>query len=96
MLRRCIESNNPRFGMILPLRGDGPEYGTMLEIRSIQTLQDGRSMVETVGSWRFKVLEKGGIDGYTVGRVERLVLPLVHPLLISLPLMLTVRMRLSL
>lgn len=73
MLRRCIESANPRFGMILPARGGATEYGTMLEIRSIQTLNDGRSMVETVGSWRFKVLEKGGLDGYTVGRVERCV-----------------------
>jgi len=43
----------------------------MLEIRSVQMLNDGRSMIETVGSWRFKVLEKGTLDGYTVGRVER-------------------------
>ncbi|KAL7416671.1 hypothetical protein BDY24DRAFT_377855 [Mrakia frigida] len=77
MLRRCIESNSPRFGMVLPPRessiGSGAvEYGTMLEIRSVQMLNDGRSMIETVGSWRFKVLEKGTLDGYTVGRVERL------------------------
>jgi Lon protease-like protein len=74
MIRRCIESNSPRFGMFLPPRvagGDAPEYGTMLEIRSVQMLSDGRSMIETVGSWRFKVLEKGKLDGYTVGRVER-------------------------
>jgi Lon protease-like protein len=43
----------------------------MLEIKSIQMLPDGRSMVETMGSYRFKVLEKGSLDGYTVGRTER-------------------------
>ncbi len=78
MLRRCIESGNPRFGMVLPARGAGNpgiagvlEYGTMLEIKSIQMLPDGRSMVETMGSYRFRVLEKGSLDGYTVGRTER-------------------------
>ncbi len=28
-------------------------------------------MLETVGSYRFRLLEKGSLDGYTVGRVER-------------------------
>ena len=49
------------------------EYGTMLEIRSVQMLSDGRSMVETWGTWRFRVLERGLLDGYMVGRVERCV-----------------------
>lgn len=43
----------------------------MLEIKSVQMLADGRSMLETVGSYRFRLLEKGSLDGYTVGRVER-------------------------
>lgn len=78
MLRRCIESGNPQFGMVLPARSNGNsnvqglcEYGTMMDIKSIQMLPDGRSMVETMGAWRFKLLEKGTLDGYTVGRVER-------------------------
>jgi Lon protease-like protein len=78
MIRRCIESANPRFGMVLPARGGGPphlqgvmEYGTMLEIQSVQMLPDGRSMVETVGAHRFKLLEKGSLDGYNVGRIEK-------------------------
>lgn len=75
MIRRCIESSSPRFGMVLPARGDRgmggiSEYGTMLEIQSVQMLPDGRSMVETVGSHRFKLLEKGNLDGYTVGKIE--------------------------
>ena len=80
MIRRCIESSSPRFGMVLPSRGTGApgthglmEYGTMLEIQSVQMLPDGRSMVETVGSYRFKLLEKGNLDGYTVGRIARWV-----------------------
>ncbi|ORX36950.1 PUA-like domain-containing protein [Kockovaella imperatae] len=79
MIRRCIESSSPRFGMVLPSHGTGQpgtqgvmEYGTMLEIQSVQMLPDGRSMVETVGSYRFKLLEKGNLDGYTVGRIERI------------------------
>lgn len=79
MLRRCVESGHPRFGMVLPARGSGNpnmagvmEYGTMLDIKSIQMLPDGRSMVEAVGTHRFRLLEKGSLDGYTVGRVERI------------------------
>jgi Lon protease-like protein len=80
MIRRCIESSVPQFGMVMPARGTGDphlqgmiEYGTLLEIQSVQMLPDGRSMVETIGISRFKVLEKGSLDGYTVGRIERYV-----------------------
>lgn len=63
--------------MVLPSRNmTGPtpgvsEFGTMLEIRSVQMLADGRSMIETVGSYRFRLLDKGALDGYTVGHIER-------------------------
>ena len=83
MIRRCIESSSPRFGMLLPARASGAsnaqgvsEYGTMLEIQSVQMLPDGRSMVETVGTHRFKLVEKGNLDGYTVGRIERFAFPI--------------------
>lgn len=75
MLRRCLESPIPRFGMVMPARPGGTspqmEYGTMLEIRSVQMLPDGRSMVETWGTHRFRLLESGTLDGYMVGRIER-------------------------
>ncbi|TFL05995.1 PUA-like domain-containing protein [Pterulicium gracile] len=67
MLRRCLEAAEPRFGMIV---SETSEYGTMLEVRSVQMLPDGRSMVETWGASRFRVVEKGTRDGYMVGRVE--------------------------
>ncbi|KAJ3741120.1 PUA-like domain-containing protein [Lentinula detonsa] len=85
MLRRCLESPRPSFGMIMSSSassssvsssnlnaGDQIEYGTMLEIRSVQTFPDGRSMVETWGVWRFRILERGLMDGYVVGRIERI------------------------
>ncbi|KZT24500.1 hypothetical protein NEOLEDRAFT_1134878 [Neolentinus lepideus HHB14362 ss-1] len=75
MLRRCL-SSTPLFGMIMPPRssasGSQTEYGTMLEIRSVQMLPDGRSMVETWGVWRFRILERAIVDGYLVGRIERI------------------------
>ncbi|KAF4619146.1 hypothetical protein D9613_005059 [Agrocybe pediades] len=76
MLRRCLESPNPRFGMIMPPKPGAPQmdYGTILEIRSVQMLPDGRSYVETIGSTRFRILERGTLDGYMVARTERQVL----------------------
>ncbi|KAK9900463.1 hypothetical protein P389DRAFT_192728 [Cystobasidium minutum MCA 4210] len=75
MMRRALESNK-RFGMVLPSRQPGSggfaQYGTMLEIRNMHTFDDGRSMVETVGVSRFKILQSGTMDGYTVAQIERI------------------------
>ena len=83
MLRRCLESSEQCFGMIMPPKPGGAqtEYGTMLEIRSVQMQPDGRSLVETWGSYRFRILERGTLDGYMVGRIERSEhsLPSSHP-----------------
>lgn len=72
MMRRALDTNK-RFGMVLPSRNNGgfSQYGTMLEIKNIQMFDDGRSLVETVGVYRFRILESGTLDGYNVGRVER-------------------------
>jgi hypothetical protein len=43
----------------------------MLRIRKVQMLPDGRSVVETWGTWRFRIMERGMLDGYVVARVER-------------------------
>ncbi|KAG9104463.1 hypothetical protein FRC06_002119 [Ceratobasidium sp. 370] len=76
MLRRCLASPIPRFGMVMPRQSanntEGNDYGTMLEIKSVQMLSDGRSMVETFGTFRFRILERGTLDGYLVGRIERI------------------------
>ena len=42
----------------------------MLEIRDIQYFPDGRSVVDTMGGRRFKVVERGTKDGYSTATVE--------------------------
>ncbi|OBZ76043.1 LON peptidase N-terminal domain and RING finger protein 1 [Grifola frondosa] len=78
MLRRCLATPHPCFGMVPPARtapaggGAGNDYGTMLAIKNVRMLPDGRSLVETWGTWRFRIMERGTLDGYTVGRIERI------------------------
>ena len=76
MLRRCLQMSTPRFGMVISPQGDAGfinEFGTMLEIRSVQMLADGRSLVQAHGAYRFRTIERGTVDGYMVARVERCV-----------------------
>ncbi|EJU06210.1 hypothetical protein DACRYDRAFT_19479 [Dacryopinax primogenitus] len=74
MLRRVMEDRTYRFGAIAQSRthSEGMEYGTMMEIRSVQMFPDGRSMLETVGTWRFRIVERGLLDGYIVAKIERI------------------------
>ncbi|KAM0197050.1 hypothetical protein ACHAPA_002560 [Fusarium lateritium] len=76
MIRRALEGDGT-FGMVIPKRRQYPgdsdfhELGTLLRIANIQFYPDGRSLIETVGLSRFRVLEHGFIDGYMVGKTER-------------------------
>jgi hypothetical protein len=38
----------------------------------MQLLPDGRSLIETTGVSRFRVLKYGTLDGYTVGQIQRI------------------------
>ena len=81
MMRRAIE-NDRTFGMIAPNRNGRwqgqlghtyfKQYGTLLRIESFQMLADGRSLIEAFGVSRFKILETEMLDGYLMGRVERI------------------------
>ncbi|KND92174.1 LON peptidase N-terminal domain and RING finger protein 1 [Tolypocladium ophioglossoides CBS 100239] len=77
MIRRALEGDRT-FGMVLPKRprhsGDTyfHELGTLLRIVNAQFYPDGRSLIETVGLSRFRVLQHGQFDGYTVGKMERI------------------------
>ncbi|KAF4503868.1 hypothetical protein G6O67_008804 [Ophiocordyceps sinensis] len=77
MIRRALEENRT-FGMVLPRRprhsGDAHfhELGTLLRIVNAQFYPDGRSLLETVGLSRFRVGQHGHLDGYVVGRTERI------------------------
>ena len=42
----------------------------MLEIRDIHVFRDGRSVIDTRGRRRFRVLERRVRDGYNVATVE--------------------------
>ncbi|XP_045154492.1 LON peptidase N-terminal domain and RING finger protein 3 [Echinops telfairi] len=71
MMRRCIETGTRQFGMCLgdPVKGFA-EYGCMLEIRNVQFFPDGRSVVDSIGKRRFKVLHQGQRDGYNTADIE--------------------------
>ncbi|KAH8169727.1 ATP-dependent protease la (LON) substrate-binding domain-containing protein [Sarocladium implicatum] len=79
MLRRALDGDRT-FGMVLPRRsrsGDDEDahfhpLGTLLRIVNVQFYADGRSLIETVGLSRFRVLRHGWLDGYTVGKTERI------------------------
>eukprot|EP00026_Physarum_polycephalum_P007720 Phypoly_transcript_07785.p1 GENE.Phypoly_transcript_07785~~Phypoly_transcript_07785.p1 ORF type:complete len:432 (+),score=23.90 Phypoly_transcript_07785:112-1407(+) len=70
MLRRCLEGQR-RFGIVCCTHAqpNGVDIGCMMEIKNSQTLPDGRSYVETVGTKRFRILSRWIQDGYMVGKV---------------------------
>jgi hypothetical protein len=82
MIRRAMESGDRKFGMLLhnsTLSSQGElgscgfyQYGTLLHIISMELLPDGRSLIETTGISRFRVLKYGTVDGYTVGQIQRI------------------------
>lgn len=56
----------------LPLSSSFADYGCMLEIRQLELLADGRSLVDTIGGRRFRVLRRGHRDGYNTADIEYL------------------------
>eukprot|EP00743_Colponemidia_sp_Colp-15_P004888 GILK01005268.1.p1 GENE.GILK01005268.1~~GILK01005268.1.p1 ORF type:complete len:716 (+),score=91.37 GILK01005268.1:111-2258(+) len=71
MMRRCHESQPKSFGMCLASEETSfSDYGTLLRITNIEFLPDGRSIVQTVGEKRFRVLQRGMRDGYHTAKVE--------------------------
>ena len=75
MVRRAVEDGSREFGMCAPVRQRSgaigyTDYGTTAFIKDVQMLPDGRSVLDTVGARRFKVLEKSVKDGYNVAKVE--------------------------
>ncbi|KAL8861489.1 MAG: hypothetical protein Q9178_002013 [Gyalolechia marmorata] len=82
MIRRAIANGGGRFGMVMynsnmvPQGDLGPvhfmQYGTLLQIRHMEYLPDGRSLIETVGISRFQVKSCSMVDGYIVGNIERM------------------------
>ncbi|XP_014068208.1 LON peptidase N-terminal domain and RING finger protein 3 [Salmo salar] len=73
MIRRCMEMGTKQFGMCLDdnLKGFA-DYGCLLEIRNVEFFADGRSIVDTIGKRRFKVIEQHQRDGYNTADIEYL------------------------
>ncbi|KAL9655134.1 hypothetical protein ABK040_008912 [Willaertia magna] len=72
MMRRCM-SGSKSFGLVCcgPNRnGDIAKYGCIAKITNFKLLPDGRSIIETVGTDRFKILEKWETDGYICAKVQ--------------------------
>lgn len=76
MIRRALEGDRT-FGMVLPQHPRTAndthfvEYGTLLRIVNAEYFADGRSLVETSGISRFRITRHGILDGYLVGKIER-------------------------
>ncbi|XP_028272302.1 LON peptidase N-terminal domain and RING finger protein 3-like [Parambassis ranga] len=73
MIRRCMETGTNCFGMCLgdDLKGFA-HYGCLLEIRDVKFFSDGRSVVDTIGRRRFKVIQHRERDGYNTADIEYL------------------------
>jgi len=80
MVRRVLETGQRRFGMLCykphaQYRQGEPHYfpyGTVLHIERVEMLPDGRSLLETRGVHRFRIIETGMLDGYYTGHIQRI------------------------
>ncbi|XP_049722066.1 LON peptidase N-terminal domain and RING finger protein 1 [Elephas maximus indicus] len=73
MIRRSIQTGTKQFGMcVSDAQKSFADYGCMLQIRNVHFLPDGRSVVDTVGGKRFRVLKRGMKDGYCTADIEYL------------------------
>jgi Lon protease-like protein len=77
MVRRAMEGDRT-FGMVLGSAATTDngrnfcEIGTLLRIVNIEYFPDGRSLLESVGVSRFRVTRHGILDGYVVGKIEKI------------------------
>ncbi|KAH8557099.1 PUA-like domain-containing protein [Umbelopsis sp. PMI_123] len=78
MLRRCLLQPQRRFGICFvrhPNQDNQEPFqqiGTMLEIQNVSNVDHDRSIVETIGAYRFKVVATDLKDGYHVARWEQI------------------------
>jgi Lon protease-like protein len=81
MIRRALESGDRKFGMVMYNRSGSVQgelgathflqYGTLLVIDRFELLPDGRSLISAIGVSRFKVVQWNVLDGYVVGKTQR-------------------------
>ncbi|KAK3333335.1 ATP-dependent protease La domain-containing protein [Cercophora scortea] len=71
MIRRALEGNRT-FGMVMYHPRGFAELGTVLRIVNAEFFPDGRSLIETVGVSRFRVVEHSTLDGYIVAKIQNI------------------------
>ncbi|KAK1750647.1 ATP-dependent protease [Echria macrotheca] len=71
MIRRALQGDRC-FGMVLGDGGGFMKLGTLLRIVNVEFFPDGRSLVETVGASRFRIIDHGTLDGYVVAKIQRI------------------------
>jgi len=71
MIRRALDGDRT-FGMVLGGVGGFRQLGTLLRIVNAEFFPDGRSLIETVGVSRFRILEHGSLDGYSVAKIQKI------------------------
>ncbi|KXX79823.1 LON peptidase N-terminal domain and RING finger protein 1 [Madurella mycetomatis] len=69
MIRRALEGDRT-FGMVMHHPTGFMQLGTLLRIVKHEFLPDGRSLIQTVGTSRFRILEHDTLDGYMVARIQ--------------------------
>ena len=82
MIRRAVDSGGRKFGMPMYNQTQAPQgqlgqvhymqYGTVLDISRLEMFPDGRSLIETKGVSRFKILGTTMRDGYLVAKIQRI------------------------
>ena len=80
MIRRALETTG-QFGMVAHNQHGHPqgsmgrtrfmEMGVLVQIEHFQTLPDGRSFLQCRGISRFRVVAHGMLDGYVMGRIQK-------------------------
>ncbi|UJR21345.1 hypothetical protein I4U23_024438 [Adineta vaga] len=72
MIRRTMSTQSRTFGMCTydEQTETFADYGTLLYIRGLVYTQDGRSIVDTIGRQRFRVIDRGMRDQYYTARVQ--------------------------
>ncbi len=71
MIRRALEGDRC-FGMTLHHGGGSLDCGTVLQIINVEFFPDGRSLIETVGVSRFRILRSEILDGYMVAKTTKI------------------------
>ncbi|RIA90757.1 ATP-dependent protease La domain-containing protein [Glomus cerebriforme] len=69
LIKSCLKSRyRKNFGMLLSKKC---EYGTLMEIKQIESNNEGEIIFQATAMGRFKILSNGGIkDGYDIAKVQ--------------------------